>query len=152
LEWAADAADALAAGRAAGSGTDWWPRFDTLADDLRTALATAERGPAGGDDRVAHRLARTLAALTYGRRFLREAVVRYEQAAGLAPTPGNAARDLADAAECALAFARAGRAYRLHLAAAGKARTAGDRNAEAVALSRAAVIAARHPGFGFEEL
>src|SRR5690606_4743578 len=48
LEWAADAADALAAGRAAGSGTDWWPRFDTLADDLRTALATAERGPAGG--------------------------------------------------------------------------------------------------------
>ncbi|MEV4835684.1 LuxR C-terminal-related transcriptional regulator [Nonomuraea sp. NPDC049486] len=99
----------------------------------------------------AHRLARRLAGLTYGRRFLREAVARYEQAAVLAPGDGEAARDLADAAECALAFARAGQAYRLQLGAAERARAAGDGNAEAVALARAAVIAERHPGFGFDD-
>ncbi len=179
LAWAVETADALTTARADDPDTAWWGRFDAVADDLRAALATATTADAAalpspevtfaagtadgatgagadgsgvvGVGGEAHRLARRLAGLTYGRRFLREAVARYEQAAVLAPGDGEAARDLADAAECALAFARAGQAYRLQLGAAERARAAGDGNAQAVALARAAVIAERHPGFGFDD-
>lgn len=149
LRWAATTAEALTRRATSKSPDDGWrDAFDAVADDLRAAL-TAAPGSAGADrDVAAHRLARALAALTYGRRFLSEALAHYRQAARLAPGPGEAARDLADAAECALAYADAGQAVDLQLAAAEQAGAAGDGGARAIALARAAVIAKRHSGFG----
>jgi predicted ATPase/DNA-binding CsgD family transcriptional regulator/tetratricopeptide (TPR) repeat protein len=167
LRWAATTAEALIRRATSKSLDDGWREaFDAVADDLRAALAAAP-GPEGADvqpsltdgpqaaapvvpagDLVAHGLARALAALTYGRRFLSEALAHYRRAARLAPGPQEAARDLADAAECALAFADAGQAVELQLAAAEQARAAGDGDARAIALARAAVIAERHAGFG----
>ncbi|MFI7450355.1 ATP-binding protein [Nonomuraea sp. NPDC049714] len=174
LRWAATTAEALvrlASSKSLDGGRH--DAFDTVADDLRAALAAAQASvsadvppnltdgpqtppPDGrqtqpapdGPRALAHRLARALARLTYGRRFLSEALAHYRQAARLATGAGEAARDLADAAECALAFADAGQAVELQLAAAERAAAAGDGNARAVALARAAVIARRHPGFG----
>ncbi|MFB4292627.1 LuxR C-terminal-related transcriptional regulator, partial [Nonomuraea sp. ATR24] len=146
-------------GGVARAGVAWWAEFDAVADDLRAALARAQPGE------MAHRLARALGRLAYGRRFLREAIAHFRHAATLAltrhdpaephPTPEqaaanarDAAADLGAAAECALAFADSALAYELHLAAAEHARQAGDGDARASALARAAVIASRHPGFG----
>lgn len=145
LRWAATTAEALTR-RATSKGLDdgWRDAFDAVADDLRAALAAAQ----DGRQALAHGLARALAALTYGRRFLSEALAHYRQAARLAPGPREAARDLADAAECALAFADAGQAVELQLVAAERAGAAGDGDARAIALARAAVIAKRHAGFG----
>ncbi|GGP03996.1 ATP-binding protein [Nonomuraea glycinis] len=149
LRWAATTAEALTRRATSKSPDDGWrDAFDAVADDLRAAL-TAAPGSEGVDrDEAAHRLARALAALTYGRRFLSEALAHYRQAARLAPGPREAARDLADAAECALAYADAGQAVDLQLAAAEQAGAAGDGDARAIALARAAVIAKRHSGFG----
>ncbi|WP_336207335.1 ATP-binding protein [Nonomuraea sp. LPB2021202275-12-8] len=165
LEWAAATAEHLASrlgatrgsrlsltGRSAEDGPDDGGRdaFDAVADDLRAALAGATAGPAPGPapGAPAHRLARSLAALAYARRFLSEALAHYRQAAQLAPGAGEAARDLGAAAECALAFADAGQAFELQLAAAERAGAAGDGNGQAIALARASVVAKRHPGFG----
>ncbi|NRQ38408.1 hypothetical protein HII36_42265 [Nonomuraea sp. NN258] len=101
---------------------------------------------------AAHRLARSLAALTYARRFVNEALTHYREAARLAPTPGAAAADLRHAADCALAIAGSGQAYELQLAAADRAEAAGDREVRAIALARAVVVARRHAGFGFESV
>ena len=59
LEWAADVAAALEE-RVPG---DWQPEFDEVADDLRAALAGTEAVP----DATAHRLAGSLAHLTFAR-------------------------------------------------------------------------------------
>ncbi|MBA2895757.1 ATP-binding protein [Nonomuraea soli] len=134
LEWAAGRASAL----------ESWPEgwragFDDVAADLRAALEVEGHEPAR------HRLARSLGHLAYARRFLREARDRYRQASELAPSPEEAARDLASAADIALATAAAGDAFTLYLAAAdltgGRDRT--------IARSRAVTTALRHGGFGF---
>ncbi|MFI6818551.1 ATP-binding protein [Nonomuraea sp. NPDC050328] len=93
-----------------------------------------------------HRLARALGKLAYARRFLREARERFTQAAELAPTPAEAAKDLRSAASVALATAAAGDAFDLLLSAADQA----EGTDRAILLSRAVVVARRHPGFGFE--
>ncbi|TDB99245.1 LuxR C-terminal-related transcriptional regulator [Actinomadura sp. 7K534] len=121
--------------------------FDAVADDLRSALAGAPPGRAV----VPHRLARSLAHLTYARRFLREVPGHYEEAARRAPDPGEAAADLRAAADAAHALIDTGRAFELLLAAADRARAAGAGNAEAVALAFAVTTAERHPsGFAAE--
>ncbi|WP_165974790.1 ATP-binding protein [Nonomuraea deserti] len=141
LEWAA----ATGAGLELGLDGDWRGEFDAVADDLRAALAGAPPGRAP----VPHGLARSLAHLTYARRFLREVPGHYEEAARRAPTPGEAALDLRNAADAAHALIDTGRAFDLLLASAERARAAGDGNAEAVALAFAVATAARHPS-GFE--
>ncbi|MBB4778604.1 ATP-binding protein [Actinomadura livida] len=121
--------------------------FDAVADDLRSALAGAPPGRAA----VPHRLARSLAHLTYARRFLREVPGHYEEAARRAPDPGEAVADLRAAADAAHALIDTGRAFELLLAAADRARAAGAGNAEAVALAFAVTTAERHPsGFAAE--
>ncbi|MGN9787724.1 ATP-binding protein [Nonomuraea sp. ZG12] len=145
LEWAAATAADLESGLESGPGGDWRRDFDAVADDLRAALADAPPGRAA----VPHRLARSLAHLTYARRFLREVPGHHEEAARRAPTPGEAARDLRDAADAAHALIDTGRAFDLLLASARSARAGGDGNAEAVALAFAVETAERHPS-GFE--
>jgi predicted ATPase/DNA-binding CsgD family transcriptional regulator len=160
LEWAAATAadleselggdrhhnvDAVTDNRENGPDGDRRQDFDVVADDLRAALADAPPGRAA----VPHRLARSLAHLTYARRFLHEVPGHYEEAARRAPTPGEAARDLRDAADAAHALIDTGRAFELLLASARSARAAGDGNAEAVALAFAVTTAERHPS-GFE--
>ncbi|WP_197093924.1 ATP-binding protein [Nonomuraea sp. SBT364] len=159
LEWAAATAAGLEGDLASGldsspgsvpesgPGGDWRRDFDAVADDLRAALADAPPGRAA----VPHRLARSLAHLAYARRFLREVPGHHEEAARRAPTPGEAARDLRDAADAAHALIDTGRAFDLLLASARSSRAAGDGNAEAVALAFAVATAERHPsGFGTE--
>src|SRR5262245_24059855 len=124
-------------------GGQWRDEFDTVACDLRAALAGCPPGP----DPVAHGLARALGHLTFARRFLQESLGHYEQAAAHAPSPRNAAHDLADAAGCALLTDSSGdSAFELLLAAADQACRAGDGDAQAIALARAVEIAARHTG------
>jgi hypothetical protein len=124
-------------------GGQWRDEFDVAADDLRAALAGCPPGP----DPVAHGLARALGHLTFARRFLRESLGHYQEAAARAPGPGDAARNLADAAGCALFMDFSGdRAFELLLAAGEQAGRAGDSDAQAIALARAVEIAARHTG------
>src|SRR5262249_52605579 len=124
-------------------GGEWRDEFDVVACDLRAALAGCPPGP----DPVAHGLARALGHLTFARRFLREALGHYEQAAAHAPSPGGAAQDLTDAAGCALLMDSSGdRALELLLAAADRACRAGDGDAQAIALPCPVETAARHPG------
>ncbi|TDE36823.1 LuxR C-terminal-related transcriptional regulator [Actinomadura sp. 6K520] len=141
LRWAAATAAELE-GRMDGR---WRAGFDAVADDLRSALAGAPPGRAA----VPHRLARSLAHLTYARRFLREVPGHYEEAARRAAASGEAVADLRAAADAAHALIDTGRAFDLLLAAADRARAAGDGNAEAVALAFAVTTAERHPS-GFE--
>jgi len=124
-------------------GGQWRDEFDAVACDLRAALAGCPPGP----DPAAHGLARALGHLTFARRFLKESLGHYEQAAAHAPSPRNAAQDLTDAAGCALLTDSSGdRAFALLLAAAGQAGRAGDGDSQAIALARAVEIAARHAG------
>ncbi|MFI0350858.1 ATP-binding protein [Actinomadura sp. 9N407] len=137
LEWAAATAAALEDpldGR-------WTEDFDTVAAELRAALASAPAGP----DPVSHRLARSLSRLAYARRFLRESLDHYRCAAEHAPTASAAADAWRSAADCAQVMHDTGQAFESRLASAGAARTAGDGNAQAVALARAAELAGRFP-------
>ncbi|MFI0480299.1 ATP-binding protein [Actinomadura sp. 9N215] len=145
LRWAAATAADLERGLD-GERDDWRDGFDLVADDLRSALAGAPPGRAA----VPHRLARSLAHLTYARRFLHEVPGHYEEAARRAPTPGEAAADLRDASDAAHALINTGRAFELLLASAERARAAGDGDAEAIALAFAVATAGRHPS-GFEK-
>ncbi|MFC0508974.1 ATP-binding protein [Micromonospora costi] len=137
LRWAARTATALA-DRVALSGDAWTDEFDGVADDLRSALATAPAGP----DEVAHRLARALGELTYARRFLRESVTHFRRAADHAPA-ATAAADLLVASDAVYTVDRASVAFDLLLQAAERAREAGDRRGEAVTLARAVVTVHR---------
>ena len=124
-------------------GGEWREDFDVAAGDLRAALAGCPPGP----DVVAHGLARALGHLTFARRFLKESLSHYQEAAARAPHPGDAAKDLADAAGCTLLMnVPADRAAELLLAAADQAGRAGDGDAQAIALARTVEIAARHTG------
>jgi predicted ATPase/DNA-binding CsgD family transcriptional regulator len=137
LEWAADTAAGLES-RISGA---WEPEFDVVADDLRAALA----GTAPVPDATAHRLARSLAHLTFARRFFVEARAHYRTAADRASDAAAAGRDLHDAAAAAVIVSDAPAAFGLLLDAAERARRVGDRNARAAALASAAIVAVRYP-------
>ncbi|MEU7001367.1 LuxR C-terminal-related transcriptional regulator [Nonomuraea sp. NPDC046570] len=138
LSWAEATATDLT-GRLDG---EWRDDFDAVADDLRAALAAAPPGP----DAIPHRLARALARLTYARRFLMESLDRYQQAAQRAPTPGEAARDLRAAANCARVSTTSGpQVFELLLASAEQARAAGDGDAQAIGLALAVERVCRSP-------
>ncbi|MGK5739368.1 ATP-binding protein [Micromonospora sp. URMC 103] len=139
LTWAARTAATLA-GRVDLVEDAWADEFDAVADDLRSAAATAPAGP----DPDAHLLARSLGTLTYARRFLRESVTHFRRAADHAP-PAAAADDLLTASDAVYAIDRASVAFDLLLHAAERARDAGDRRGEAVALARAVVTVHRFP-------
>ncbi|MGS2617165.1 ATP-binding protein [Micromonospora sp. LZ34] len=139
LRWAARTAAALA-GRIDLADGPWADEFDVVADDLRSALSAAPAGP----DPVAHRLARSLGELTYARRFLRESISHFRRAADHAPA-ATAAADLVTASDAVYTIGHASGAFDLLLQAAERARAAGDRRSEAIALARAVVTARRFP-------
>jgi hypothetical protein len=112
-----------------------------VADDLRAALAGT--GPAR--DATGHGLARALAHLTFARRFFVEARDHYRAAADRAGDAEVAGRDLRDAAAAALIVSDGPAAFDLLLDAAERARTAGDRNAQAAALAEAVIVPVRYP-------
>ncbi|GAA2986611.1 ATP-binding protein [Streptosporangium longisporum] len=122
-------------------GEDWRGDFDRVAGDLRAAAAMTPEGP----DASTHRLLRLLARLTFARGFLRASADAHECAARYAPTPSQASRDLGHAAEGAQVINDSDRACELWLAAAERARTAGDGNGHAVALARVVEMAGRFP-------
>ncbi|WP_406081142.1 ATP-binding protein [Micromonospora sp. NBC_00858] len=145
LRWAADVATEL---ETRLDGDEWYEEFDGVADDLRAALAVAPEGPG----ELPHRLAQALAHLAYTRRFLMESLGHYRTAAERAPAPGEAAADLYAASAVSHAIGDDGqRPFDLLLAAAQRARVAGDRGATAIALAQAVTTARRHPaGFAAE--
>jgi predicted ATPase/DNA-binding CsgD family transcriptional regulator len=114
--------------------------FDTVADDLRAALA---RALAPGADGVSHRLACILGHLAYARGFMVESRTHYQAAAERAARPGEAAADLRAAADAAMARGDGGVAFDLLLASAEHARAAGDDAARTQALAYAVTIADR---------
>lgn len=138
LRWAADLAGRLVAGLDDRASTTWHAEFDAVVSDLRAALARHDE-----PDVEAHRLARALGWLTFARGYLWQAPARYEHAARCAPNAGEAARDLASAADCAQVGNDADRAFELRLAAADRARAGGEGNARAVALAQAVELAGR---------
>ncbi len=143
LEWAADVAAALEA-RIPG---DWQPEFDEVADDLRAALAGTEPVP----DATAHRLAGSLAHLTFARGSFVEARAHYRAAADRAGDAVAAGRDLRAAADAAVIVSAGPAAFDLLLDAAERARVAGAGNARAAALARAVITAVRYNSEGFRE-
>ncbi|WP_305798348.1 LuxR C-terminal-related transcriptional regulator [Micromonospora sp. U21] len=145
LRWAADVATEL---ETRLDGDEWYEEFDGVADDLRAALAVAPEGPG----ELPHRLAQALAHLAYTRRFLMESLGHYRTSAERAPAPGEAAADLYAASAVSHAIGDDGqRPFDLLLAAAQRARAAGDRGATATALAQAVTTARRHPaGFTAE--
>lgn len=145
LRWGLDGAEALTV----ETGRDWRARFDTVADDLRSALAWAAGRPEQRS--AAHRLAMALGGLAFTRTLLGEAQARYEQAAQLADDGGTAeAAAPATAAEALrLAAAVAGcrrlgdDVFRLRRAAAESAQRAGDPAGASRDLAAAATAAYR---------
>ncbi len=120
--------------------TGWRARFDSVADDMRAALAWAAEQPDQGTD--AYRLAHHLAQATFARQLLGESQRRYEQAAELAPDPAAAAemlRHAADVAGCRMHDDM----YRLRREAAEAARRSGDLGSTARHLATAAADAFR---------
>ncbi|MEU8797295.1 LuxR C-terminal-related transcriptional regulator [Spirillospora sp. NPDC048819] len=138
LQWAADAAGAVEAGL---GDPAWREDFDVQAADLRAALAAA-----GGPDEVTHRLARTLAHLTFARRHLLESFAHHRTAALVATGAASAARDLRAGAWCAHVSTTSNlHVYELLLEAAEHARLAGDDRGRAIDLARAVETACRFP-------
>jgi predicted ATPase/DNA-binding CsgD family transcriptional regulator len=146
LGWAAAIADDLERRLDTGGADQGWrAAFDTVADDLRAALAraTLARAALPGTHGVSHRLARALGHLAYARRFMVESGEHYRAAAEHAAGPGEAAADLRSAADVAMARGDGGVAFDLLLASAERAEEAGDDAARTVALGYAATIADR---------
>ncbi|MEQ7008949.1 LuxR C-terminal-related transcriptional regulator, partial [Actinopolymorpha sp. B17G11] len=137
LEWAADTAAALEA----RISHAWEPDFDAVADDLRAALAGTEPVP----DVTAHNLGRSLAHLTFARRFFVEACGHYRAAADRAADAVAAGRDLRAAADAAVIVSAGPAAFDLLLDAAERARVEGEDNARAAALAQAVVVNLRNP-------
>ena len=125
-------------------GGDWRSRFDTVADDLRAALAWAAEQPDRRGD--AYRLALAMAELTFTRTLLGESQQRYEQAAALADDPVASAAALRHAAAVAGCRMLGDDMYRLHRAAGEAARRSGDDFAAARDLATAATTAYRFSG------
>ena len=118
--------------------------FDEVADDLRAGLGWAVGRPALRSD--AHQLAVCLARLTYTRGSLSEAQERFEEAAALASTSGEAAQDLHVGAAVAWGRHAGNEATRLYRAAADAARQGGDARRAALELATAAEIITNAPG------
>ncbi|MGW0194067.1 ATP-binding protein [Nonomuraea sp. NPDC003201] len=116
LRWAAGTAATLES-RLDGN---WAPQFDLVADDLRATLADTPAVP----DRQAHRLARSLAHLTFARRFHREAIGHYLAAADRARDAADGHPDLLSAAATAVSIADGRLAFRLLMRAADQAEPA----------------------------
>jgi predicted ATPase/DNA-binding CsgD family transcriptional regulator len=115
-----------------------------VADDIRAALGWAlgqDRPPSG-----AHELARSYGLLLFRAGSLREAQLRMEQAAELAPDGFDATADLGRAAAVAKCRVLGEEALRLELAAADAAQAAGADTAAGMALARAAELLTRFPG------
>lgn len=138
LRWAASIADDLEL--RAETARQWRAAFDTVADDLRAALA---RVPGPNVEGMSHRLARALGHLAYARRFMVESREHYRAAAARAPSPIQAASDLRRAADVAMTEGHGAVAFDLLLASAQQAATAGDDSARAVCLAYAVTIADR---------
>ncbi|WP_158088547.1 ATP-binding protein [Thermoactinospora rubra] len=138
LSWAADTAPRLQERPVTG------PEFDRVAGELRATLAEADdqAEPAG----AAHRLARSLARLTFGRGAFAEARGHYTAAARHAGDVAEAWRDLRDAAQAAVAVADGEAAYALMMEAADLARRARPPRPDllASALAHAVIIAVRY--------
>ena len=111
VRWAADTATALESRIEHVTAAE----FDVVADDLRHALSRAE------PDETAHRLARSLARLSFGRGLVVEARELYRAAAELAPDP---AADLVAAGWAALTVSDGETAFSLFLAAGAVATAA----------------------------
>jgi predicted ATPase/DNA-binding CsgD family transcriptional regulator len=135
LAWCLDTAAGLDQDGTAGSAA-WAGGVDAASDDLRAALGWSAGQPGLRGD--AHRLAFTLARVLFTAGRLREAQLRYEQAASLTGDQASAAVTL----ECAAAVAKCrvlgNEALRLDRAAAGAFARAGDPAAASVALARCA--------------
>ena len=138
LTWAASVAEDLE--RHVETAQQWRAAFDTVADDLRAALA---RVPGPGTEDVSHRLARALAHLAYARRFMVEAREHYRAAAARTPNLSQAAADLRAAADVAMTEGHGAAAFGLLLESAERAQNAGDDSARAAALAYAVTIADR---------
>ncbi|MFE9773355.1 ATP-binding protein [Streptomyces sp. NPDC005931] len=136
LTWCLDAATALTG----TGGSESRTRFDAVAEDFRAALAWAAERP---EQRArAHRLALSLAGLTFTRNLLGEAQQRFEQAAALADD-GAAAEALREAASVAGCRRRGEDMFRLLRAAARAARRFGDTAGAGRDLAAAATVAYR---------
>ncbi|WP_171075324.1 ATP-binding protein [Nonomuraea basaltis] len=138
LSWAADTAARLEERPAEH------PEFDRVAGELRAALAEAGDPAEPGD--AAHRLARSLARLTFGRGAFAEARAHYTVAARHAGDLDEACRDLGDAAQAAVAVADGGVACSLMMEAADRARRARPPRPELLtsALAHAVIITVRY--------
>ncbi|MDG4791765.1 LuxR C-terminal-related transcriptional regulator [Micromonospora sp. WMMD1102] len=134
LRWAQQAAAALES----RLGTRWQDEFDAIVDDLLAGLHDLPPGP----EPTAHRLGRSLGRLSYARHLWQQSVDRYREAARHAPTPADAAADLAAASDCAAVY-RADLAFELILEAAEEAGRAGANRTKAVALARAVELGSR---------
>ena len=137
LHWAASKAAEIEA----RITDDWRAELDDVIDDLRAALAATTAEP----DRTAHQLARSLAHLTFARKFFLEAQGHYQAAAERAEDPTAAYQDLRSAADTALATTGGHPALQFLLDAAELARSAGDGNAQATALASAIIVTNRFP-------
>ncbi|MFF4621970.1 ATP-binding protein [Nonomuraea jabiensis] len=141
LRWAAGTAATL---ESRLDGT-WAPQFDLVADDLRATLADTPAVP----DRQAHRLARSLAHLTFARRFHREAIGHYVAAADRARDAVDGHQDLLNAAATAVSIADGPLAFRLLMRAADQAERADQAEPaglRAATLASALVVTHRYRG------
>jgi predicted ATPase/DNA-binding CsgD family transcriptional regulator len=132
LAWAAATAQALE--RTIPRGREPGAAWDDVADDLRAALA----GTAPTPDVTAHRLARSLAHLTFAHRFFVEAREHYRAAADRAADAVQAGRDLRHAADAAVIVADGPAAFGLLMDAAER----GGARADALAL--AVIVSVRY--------
>ncbi|MFI9842790.1 ATP-binding protein [Nonomuraea sp. NPDC051941] len=132
LRWAAGTASTLES-RLDGN---WAPQFDLVTDDLRATLADTPAVP----DRQAHGLARSLAHLTFARRFHREAIGHYLAAADRARDAADGHQDLLSAAATAVSIADGPLAFRLLMRAADQVEPADQTDQAEAAGLRAATL------------
>ena len=105
-----------------GDDLEWQDRFDSVSDDLRSAL----QRPATDGDGTDFALALALGRLSYARRFLVEARDHLEDAVVRAPDQASAARALRFAASIAFAEMKGEAAFALLQASSARASMAGD--------------------------
>ncbi len=141
LSWAAATARDIE--QSLDDDLEWQDRFDSVSDDLRTALQRAPRTSADGADFA---LAMALGHLSYARRFLVEARDHVEAAIDRAPDDASAVSALRFAAGIAFAEMRGEAAFSLLQTGSVRALEAGDVRTAAIALSAAATLAGRCPG------
>ena len=127
-----------------GGDRAWRQAFDLVADDKRAALAWAMQHPELRGD--AHRLALSLAQLTFLRGLPAEAQRRFEEAAGLTDDPAAQATALTDAAGAAMSRHVGNDTFRLWRRAADVSAAAGDGVTAAHNLALAATLINRGPG------